>query len=142
MNERHSHTVLPNRVNEEAVVYRGCTTTELTAIAAIAQLFWLVVTAVIGSMLGYVMAAIAFSMLLTVLTVFVAATLFQRIKRGQAPGHYRHVVAMALGRRRWRRSPFVVLDGPLSIGRSRQVVLATRHLGVETLEDDEGGAPR
>lgn len=123
--------VLPLRVNEEAVVFRGCTTSEITLIVVASTIFWVVVTGFVGAMVGEFYLFLGFSLFLVLVTAFIASTIFQRIKRGQAPGHYQHVVSLLLASIGMKRTPFVRTDGQLRIGRTEQLVLVRRHLGVD-----------
>lgn len=127
--------VLPKHVNEEAVIFRGCTTTEITIITAVAAIFWLSVTAIIGSLLDLFYVILGTSLLLVLITVFVISSLFQVVKRGRAPGHYQQLVSIAMSRVGLKKSPFVLLDGELPVGRTKQFVLANRHLKVPEFDD-------
>jgi hypothetical protein len=61
-------------------------------------------------------------------TVYVISSVFQRVKRGQAPGHYQQLVSLFMGRMGMKRSSFILHDGPLSVGRTKQIVLIKQHL--------------
>ena len=120
--------IRPNHVNEEALDFRGSNSTEISFITLMLVAFWTVVTIFVGVIVDKVWILFGFSLLLSLLTVFALSTLLQHVKRGRPPGHYQQLIALALGRSRLKRSPYVLHDGEFAIGRSKQVVLTDRHL--------------
>ncbi len=107
------------RLNAEPPVFRGCTAGELGALFAIAGAIWTPVSVVIAYSAGYpVMGAGAATGLIAV-SVFVSATLFQRIKRGRPNGFYLLQIHFFLVRLGLRRNPFQRRSGNWDIGRSR-----------------------
>ena len=128
--------VRPNHVNEEALVFRGCTSSEISFITTVVVAFWTVMTIVVGLIISKVWILFGFSLLLSLLTVFALSTLLQHVKRGRPPGHYQQRIALVLGRNRLKRSPYVLHDGEFAIGRSKQVILTNRHLGRRLAEQE------
>lgn len=121
--------VRPNHVNEEALVFRGCTNSEISLIAGASVVFWAVVMTLIG--LPFDMAIIMFSLslLMSVITIFIVATALQHVKRGRPPGHYQHLISLLLARCRMKKCPYMLHDGQFSLGRTKQHILLHTHLG-------------
>lgn len=136
---RDLSSVMPNNLNEEAVVFRGLTSTEIVIVTVISTLFWTVITFIVGAAIGKTTTVIGFTFVLVLITVFVLGTIMQKIKRGRPPGHYQHLIALFFGRHKIKRTTHVIFDGSFSMGRSKQVILVSQHLNIdpESLETDE-----
>ncbi len=107
------------RLNAEPAIFRGCTAGELGIISAVAAAVWIPVSIVIAYAAGYPVMGAGAATFLIALTVFVSATLFQRIKRGRPYGYYRLQIHFFVARLQLRHNPFRRDTGPWDIGRSR-----------------------
>jgi conjugative transfer region protein (TIGR03750 family) len=115
-----SEDILASRLDSEPNIFRGCSSSELLAIVAIAIAVWFPINTIVASMLGAVTMGIGATALGVLLTVLVMATLFQRIKRGRPDGYYQHLVSYRLNRLGITifRFPFVSRSGVWDLGRT------------------------
>lgn len=111
------HEILTDRVNAEPAILRGCSSSELGMMLLIAVLFWLPAGVAAGMMLGAVFAALGIAAAGIIVTIWLGATWFQKIKRGRPDGYYQQRLIIALHDRRLRRSRFVRRSGVWDIGR-------------------------
>jgi conjugative transfer region protein (TIGR03750 family) len=109
---------LANRIDEEPVVFRGCTTSELMVILGLAAAFWLPTSMVIAGMLGYFTAGFGLTIVGIVVTLLWASKHFQSIKRGRPDGYYQHKVILWLDVMGLRPSGFIVHSGVWDLGRT------------------------
>lgn len=124
MSERDD--ILPNRLNAEPAIFKGCTSSELGVIVGVAALIWLPVSLLLAGLMGAVTMGFGIAGVGVVATVIATATLFQRLKRGRPDGYYQQRIAIHLDDRGLRRSPFVRRSGAWDIGRSRSATLPLR----------------
>ena len=110
--------LLAERLNAEPAIFRGCTSSELGVIVALAIAFWLPCSAIIAWLLGAPSMGLGLAGVATVLSVVIAATVLQRLKRGRPEAYYRHRVALWLGERALIRSPFITRQGDWDLGRT------------------------
>ena len=112
------HEVLAERMNAEPAIFRGCSSSELGLIVALAAALWLPVSLLLAALAGALSMAFGLAGIAIVATVILTAGLFQRIKRGRPEGFYQQRLLIALSDRGLKRSPFIRRDGHWSIGRS------------------------
>lgn len=110
--------VTADRMNSEPMILRGCTSSELVTLVTVAIIIWLPLSIFIAWVLDAIAMAMGIAGIGILITVFVMATLFQRIKRGRPDGYYQQVIALWLHDKRWRRSKFCAPDGLMSLGRT------------------------
>jgi conjugative transfer region protein (TIGR03750 family) len=115
----NSGRLLAERLNAEAPIFRGCSSSELSLITALAVLIWLPVSVLLAWILGAPAMGLGLAGIAIVLTVIVMGSIFQRIKCGRPDGYYQQKLTFLL--ERLRPSPFVRLDGDWSIGRHRPI---------------------
>lgn len=108
---------MAERVNEEPPIFRGCSSSELLGILVLAVIVWLPVGIFLGFVVGAPMMGIGIAAVAVLGTVFVTATVFQRIKRGRPSGYYQQRAMLALHRMGLRRVPVTVRSGPWDVGR-------------------------
>ena len=111
--------VLAERMNSEPMILRGCTSSELVMLVFASIALWLPLGVLIAWALGAVPMAMGISGIGVLLTVYLMATAFQRVKRGRPDGYYQQAVAVWLHKKRLWRSRFCLPDGPLRLGRTR-----------------------
>ena len=109
--------MMAERLNEEPVVFRGCSSSELVVILIAAAGFWLPTGLLIGWLLGGAMMGVGGSAIAVLATVFVAATIFQKIKKGRPTGYYQQRFRLALHRAGLVRAPLILRSGAWDVGR-------------------------
>ena len=110
--------VLAERLNAEPAIFRGCSSSELGVIVAVAALLWLPVSLVLAGLAGAVTMGFGIAGVGVVATVVATAGLFQRLKRNRPDGYYQQRLILWLHDRGIRRSPFVRRAGVWDIGRT------------------------
>ena len=118
--------ILPNRLNAEPAIFKGCSSSELGVIVGVAALIWLPVSLLLAGLMGAVTMGFGIAGVGVVATVIATATLFQRLKRGRPDGYYQQQIAIHLDDRGLRRSPFIRRSGAWDIGRSWSATLPPR----------------
>jgi len=113
-----STETLADRLNQEPVIFRGSTNSELGVILLCAVLFWVPVGLILGAIMGAVVMGLGLSTLGVLLTIIFGSTFFQRIKRGRPDNYYQHLVAIKISRLGLRKSPLVLRGGDWDLGRS------------------------
>ena len=110
--------VLAERLNAEPAIFKGCSSSELGVIVAVAALLWLPVSLALAGLAGAVTMGFGIAGVGVVATVVATASLFQRLKRNRPDGYYQQRVLLGLHDRGLRRSPFVRRAGVWDLGRS------------------------
>lgn len=105
-------------MNAEPAIFRGCSSSELGLIVALAAAVWLPLSLLLAALAGALSMAFGLAGIAIVATVVLTAGLFQRIKRDRPEGFYQQRLLIALSDRGLKRSPFIRRDGHWSIGRS------------------------
>ena len=120
------HDILADRLNAEPAIFKGCSSSELGVIVAVAALVWLPVSLVLAWLAGAVTMGFGVAGIGIVTTVLLMANLFQRLKRNRPDGYYQQRIVLWLDHRGLKRSPFVGHSGAWDIGRSAHATLPTR----------------
>ena len=118
--------ILANRLNAEPAIFKGCSSSELGVIVAMAALIWLPVSLLLAGLMGVVTMGFGLAGIGVVATVILMASLFQRLKRGRPDGHYQQRLIIWLSDRGFRRSLFIRCSGAWDIGRSWDATLPLR----------------
>ncbi|MDE0250020.1 MAG: TIGR03750 family conjugal transfer protein [Gammaproteobacteria bacterium] len=113
-----SHEVLADRLNAEPVIFRGCSSTELGAMAVIAIGVWLplgfgLAWSMDAATMGFGVAGVG-----VVASIVGLATLFQRIKRNRPEGYYQQWLRIRLHDFGLCRAPWVSRSGAWDLGRT------------------------
>lgn len=114
--EQQDH--LARRIDEEPVVFRGCTASELIVILGTATAFWVPASLLITGFLGYFTAGFGLAVIGIVVTLLLASNYFQSIKRGRPDGYYQHKTILWLDVMGLRPSGFIVHSGVWDLGRT------------------------
>ena len=117
MSERRD--IVANRLNAEPCIFKGCSSTELGFIVVAALLFWLPISTLLAWLVGAPAMGLGLAGVAIVLTVVVAASLMQRLKRGRPDAYYRHAVALKLDHLGLKRSSYICRSGYWSLGRTQ-----------------------
>lgn len=116
------HEILADRLNEQPTIFRGCSSQELVMILWIATLVWIPLCVFFAALVGYTMVGFSLGGIGVGLTVFVVATIFQKLKRGKPIGYYHQVVTCMLHDKHIWRSKFIRHTGTWGIGREQMII--------------------
>ncbi len=109
--------ILPERLNAEPAIFKGCSSSELGVIVLSAIVVWLPGSLVLAAALGAVTMGFGLAGIGVVGTVIGVATGFQSIKRNRPDGYYQQRLVLWLQGKGWRRSPLVQRSGIWDLGR-------------------------
>jgi conjugative transfer region protein (TIGR03750 family) len=109
---------LADRLNQEPVIFRGSTNSELGIILLCAIVFWVPFGFIVGALFGAVVMGLGISSLGVLITIVVGSTVFQRIKRGKPDNYYQHQVIIKLDQLKLRKSSLVLTSGNWGLGRT------------------------
>ena len=112
--------ILADRLNGQPTIFRGCTSQELTAIAILSTIFWIPVMVMVLGALGNYAAGFSIGAILIGATMFVVATIFQKIKRGRPEGYYQQQLECILEDQGLKRSHYIRRTGNWSLGRTER----------------------
>lgn len=113
-----SSDTLADRLNQEPVIFRGSTHSELGLILLFATVFWLPVSLLIAACLGAIAMGLGLAMVGVLLTIVFGSTLFQRIKRGRPDYYYQHHLMIFLHRLGLRKTRLILASGVWDLGRT------------------------
>jgi len=118
--------ILADRLNAEPAIFKGCSSSELGIIVAVAALFWLPMSLVLAALAGAFTMGFGLAGVAVVATVIAVAAVFQRLKRNRPDGYYRQRFVIWLHDHGLRRSPLVRRSGSWDLGRSAHATLSPR----------------
>ena len=107
-----------DRLNGEPPIFRGCSSSELVALSVLALFTWVPLGFVLGFLVGAPIMGIGFAGIAIIGSVFVSATVLQRLKRGRPDHDYWHRGVLWLDMLGLRRSGFIRREGTWDLGRS------------------------
>jgi conjugative transfer region protein (TIGR03750 family) len=113
-----SSDTLADRLNQEPVIFRGSTHSELGLILLLATIFWLPVSLLIAACLGAIAMSLGLAIVGVLLTIVFGSTLFQRIKRGRPDYYYQHRLMIFLHRLGLRKTRLILSRGVWDLGRT------------------------
>lgn len=116
---------LADRLNQEPVIFRGSTHSELGLILLLATLFWLPVCLLIAACLGAPAMGLGLAMVGVLVTIVFGSTWFQRIKRGRPDYYYQHRLMISLHRVGLRKSRLILRSGVWDLGRTAPSLITT-----------------
>ena len=85
---KHANDLLPNRLNAEPSIFRGCSLSELMLLAASGAIIWIPFWVIMCSLLGIVMMGVGAGVISIIVWVFFGSTYLQKVKRGRPVGYY------------------------------------------------------
>ena len=109
--------LLPERLNAEPAIFKGCSSTELGVMVMVAVLVWLPVSLTLAAALGAVTMGFGIAGIGVVGTVIGVAAGFQRLKRNRPDGYYQQWMVLWLQTNGIRRSGLIQRSGHWDIGR-------------------------
>ena len=107
-----------DRLNGEPPIWRGCSSSELAALAVLAFATWVPLGLIAGLMVGAPTLGVGVAGAAICGSVFVSATVLQRLKRGRPDHDYWHRLLLRLEALGLRRSGFIRREGLWDLGRS------------------------
>ncbi len=128
MDSEHLKGVVATNVNEEAVILRGCTTSELIGASIVCTSVILPVFLIVGAVISKMMICMAVGFAANFGAIFGTATLMQKMKRGRPDGYFNHWMLLIGKKAGMVKAPFVIHDGQMSIFRKKQIFLLHKHL--------------
>jgi len=111
---------LSSRLDEAPPILRGCTSSEVLALAFIGTAVWLPCGFLLAILVGMPPMGFAFATLGIAATVWGGATAFQYLKHARPYGHYQHRFHILLHELGLKRSPFIYREGTWDIGRTQR----------------------
>ncbi len=115
-----SHTdILPERLNGEPAIFKGCSSSELGMIVLASIGVWLPVSIAVAAAMGAVTMGFGLAGIGIVASVSGLATLFQRLKRNRPDGYYQQRFVLWCQAWGWRRARVVTRSGDWDVGRRR-----------------------
>lgn len=132
--------VIAANVNNEPVVFRGCTTTEMLMVFAISCAIVIPIFIAIGLMVGNLGLMIGAAMMGMLFVSLIGVSLLGTVKRGKPEGYYQHKWALISSRHLGGQKKFIDIDGPMSVERDTTTILAKHHLGMrdgQNIYEDE-----
>jgi conjugative transfer region protein (TIGR03750 family) len=121
------HQILADRLNTEPAIFKGCSSSELGIIVAVAALLWLPLSLVLAGLAGAITMGFGITGIGIVATVYVAGGVFQRLKRNRPEGYYQQRLLLWLAEQGLKQSPFVRRSGAWDIGRTLYGTLPARN---------------
>lgn len=122
--------VIASNVNNEPVVFRGCTTSEMLGVFAVSCLIVLPVFITAGVMMGNLGLMIGAAMMGILFVSLIGLSLLGGVKRGKPEGYYQHRWSLLSSRYFGGKKQFVDVDGVMGVERDRTTILAKHHLGM------------
>lgn len=118
MKEESNHNeLLPNRLNAEPSIFRGCSLSELMLLALSGAVVWIPFWLIVCGLLGYLMMGVGVGVLSIIAWVFVGGTLLQKAKRGRPIGYYHLRIRLMLEDRGLRKARFIRKTQVWDVGR-------------------------
>lgn len=111
---------LPDRLNAEPAVFKGCSTSELAAFAGVGAIVWLPSSILISWLIGALTMGFGIAGVGMVGTVVVFAGVFQRLKRNRPDGYYEMRARIWLVEHRLLKSPLIIRSQWWALGRTRR----------------------
>ncbi|MBE0435971.1 MAG: TIGR03750 family conjugal transfer protein [Methylomicrobium sp.] len=109
---------MADRLNQEPVIFRGSTNSELGMILLCATVFWLPAGLLLAGLFGAAVMGLGIATLGVLATIYFGSTWFQRIKRGRPDFYYQHVLIIKLNKLGLRSSSLIARQGPWDLGRT------------------------
>jgi len=109
---------VPRRLDEEPVVFKGLTGSEIIVIAIAAAVVWLPLCLLVAWMVGFFIAGIGISVVMIVATVMLTPKYVTKLKENKPDGYLQHTVALWLHAKGLRRCRFIIREGQWDIGRT------------------------
>ena len=113
-----SNELLPNRLNAEPSIFRGCSLSELMLLTGVGLAIWIPTCLIVCGLFGFLMMGVGIGILSTLAWVFIGATILQKMKRGRPIGYYQLKIRLMLEDRGLVAPQFMRGSQVWDIGRS------------------------
>lgn len=113
-------------LNEHAAILMGCTAMELGVIVGGSFIGAVLVSIVVGSVTGYTQMATLGVFFPWAILIALGSLGLGAFKYGKPPGHYLHVIRIWLHEKGFLptlENPYLLCDGPMGLGRTRQLFI-------------------
>lgn len=118
-----SHGILASNVTSEAVVFRGCTRTELVFMFVGSLMIWVPLCCFGAAYLfGNMFLGLGMSLVATCISFLCCSLFVSRLKRNAPEGQYTQKIDLFLHKANLRKYYFFTYHGEMSIGRTKQIV--------------------
>jgi len=120
---------MASSVTSEAVVFRGCTRTELVVMFVASLIFWVPVCCFVASaFLDNMFLGLGVSLIATFVSLLCCSLAISKMKRNAPEGQYAQKIEVFLHKYNLRKYYFFIYDGEMSIGRTKQIVFVRDEL--------------
>ena len=110
--------LLPDRLNSEPAVFKGCSIPELTVLAVVATVFWLPAGLGIAALFRAITMGFGIAGIGVVASTIVFASIYRRIKQHKPDGYYMLRIRLWLADRGIRQLPVIRRSGIWDLGRT------------------------
>ena len=118
-----SHGIMASNVTSEAVVFRGCTRSELVFLFVASLVFWVPVCC-LGAAYAFnnMFLGLGISLIATLSSFLILSLTISKLKRNAPEGQYAQKIDVFLHKNNLKKFHFFIYDGEMSIGRTKQIV--------------------
>ena len=110
-----SHGIMASSVTSEAVVFRGCTRTELVVMFVASLIIWVPVCCFLASTLvNNMFLGLGFSLIATFVSFLCCSLAISRVKRNAPEGQYAQKIEVFLHKSNLKKYYFFIYDGEMS----------------------------
>ena len=118
-----SHGIMASSVTSEAVVFRGCTRTELVFLFVASLTVWVPLCCLgAAAALDNMFLGLGLSLIATLTSFLLLSLAISRVKRNAPEGQYAQKIEVFLHKANLKKYYFFIYDGEMSIGRTKQIV--------------------
>lgn len=111
------NTLLPNRLNAEPSIFRGCSLSEMMVLALSGAAIWIPFWLIVCGVMGFFMMGVGVGVITSIVWVFFGGTFLQKAKRGRPIGYYQLRIRLMLEDHGVRKSGFIRRSQVWDIGR-------------------------
>ena len=108
------------RINEEPIILRGMTSSELKVAMIVTFIVWLPLSISLGIAVGRPMMGLGLVGVGGIATILFIGAVFQKVKRNKPDGYYQQLVTIAISKTGLKKSPFIKYSGSWSVGRNKK----------------------
>lgn len=112
------NTLLPNRLNGEPSIFKGCSLSELMILAGAGAAVCIPLAMIVCAVFGFMMGGVGIGVLMTIGFVVVGALWLQKAKRGRPLGFYQLRLKLMLEDRGLVKTGFIRQGQVWGIGRT------------------------
>jgi len=118
-----SHGIIASSVTSEAVVFRGCTRTEMVFLFVGSLIVWVPICCFGAAyLIGSMFLGLGLSLIATFVSFLFLSLLISKVKRNSPEGQYAQRIELFLHKANLKKYYFFIYDGEMSIGRTKSIV--------------------